>query len=143
MNPAGAIVFDTNVVISAALKPRSVPAAALSAALDRGHLVTCGRALDELSGVLQRRKFDRFAPRVQRLAVLALVEARATLVTVRTQDFAMVQGACRDPDDELFLALAFAADAKAIVSGDDDLLTLSSWRGVVICTPAQYLAQGA
>ena len=64
-------------------------------------------------------------------------------VAVGQQHFQAARGACRDPDDELFLALALAADAETIVSGDDDLLILTPWRGIAICTPADYLARSA
>jgi predicted nucleic acid-binding protein len=37
---------------------------------------------------------------------------------------------CRDPHDLPFLRLAVAGKAKALVSGDRDLLTLAGARGV-------------
>ena len=46
---------------------------------------------------------------------------------------------CRDPKDNMFLALAQAADAKLILTGDQDLLTLHPWRTIPILTPADYL----
>lgn len=42
----------------------------------------------------------------------------------------------RDPDDDEVLACAIAADADLIVSGDGDLLTLGSFRGIPIVTAA-------
>ncbi len=45
--------------------------------------------------------------------------------------------ACRDPDDDEVLALAVAARAELIVSGDSDLLTLKSFQGVPIVSPAE------
>jgi hypothetical protein len=39
---------------------------------------------------------------------------------------------CRDPDDDEVLALAIAAKLELIVSGDNDLLWLSSFEGVPI-----------
>ena len=47
---------------------------------------------------------------------------------------------CRDPKDDKYLELAFAAGAETIVSSDDDLLVLHPWRGVRILRPADYLA---
>ena len=46
---------------------------------------------------------------------------------------------CRDPDDDMYLELALAADAEMIVSGDADLLVLSPWRGIPILTASGYL----
>ena len=48
---------------------------------------------------------------------------------------------CRDSRDNKFLALALIADADAIVSSDEDLLTLHPWRGIPILTPTQFLAE--
>lgn len=47
--------------------------------------------------------------------------------------------ACRDPHDDVFLELALAGEATAIVSGDDDLLTLNPFREIPILTPDQFL----
>lgn len=47
--------------------------------------------------------------------------------------------ACRDPKDDQFLALAVAANASAIVSGDDDLLVLHPLQGIDILKPAEFL----
>jgi predicted nucleic acid-binding protein len=50
------------------------------------------------------------------------------------------QPVCRDPDDDEVLALALAARAELIVSGDNDLLVLQQFEGIPIVTPAQALA---
>jgi predicted nucleic acid-binding protein len=42
-----------------------------------------------------------------------------------------------DPDDDDVLACAVAAEADYIVSGDRDLLSLGSFRGIPIVTPAE------
>jgi uncharacterized protein len=46
---------------------------------------------------------------------------------------------CRDPDDDQVLALAIAAKVELIVSGDNDLLSLSSFEGIPIVAPAEAL----
>ena len=46
---------------------------------------------------------------------------------------------CRDPRDDMYLELALAAQASAILSGDRDLLVLHPWRGIPIVRPADYL----
>ena len=43
--------------------------------------------------------------------------------------------ACRDPDDRKFLQLAYAAKADALVTGDEDLLTLAGKSRIPILTP--------
>jgi len=51
----------------------------------------------------------------------------------------LTQPVCRDPDDDAALACALAAHADLIVSGDDDLLILSTFEGIPIVTPAVAL----
>jgi putative PIN family toxin of toxin-antitoxin system len=48
---------------------------------------------------------------------------------------------CRDPNDDMVLECAVLAGAQIIVSGDKDLLALSSYRGIRIMTPAKFLAE--
>jgi predicted nucleic acid-binding protein len=49
------------------------------------------------------------------------------------------QPVCRDPDDDAVLALAIAAKADLIVSGDEDLLSMNSFAGIPILSPALAL----
>jgi predicted nucleic acid-binding protein len=49
-------------------------------------------------------------------------------------------GATRDPDDEMILECAQAAEASYIVSGDKKhLLSLRQFRGIPIVSPADFL----
>ena len=45
----------------------------------------------------------------------------------------------RDPDDDRVIACAFAARAVAIVSGDDDLLSMKAVSGITISAVAEAL----
>jgi len=47
--------------------------------------------------------------------------------------------ACRDSKDDLYLALAFSAQADTLVSSDEDLLILNPWRKIPIVNAAQFL----
>ncbi len=69
-------------------------------------------------------------------ALLNLVRLRGELV-VPNRYFT----ACRDPKDDKFLEAAVAGEADCIVSGDDDLLTLSPFEGIPILRPAEFLAR--
>lgn len=46
---------------------------------------------------------------------------------------------CRDPKDDFVLACGLAAHANLIVSGDNDLLVLQSFKNIPIVTAAQAL----
>ena len=48
---------------------------------------------------------------------------------------------CRDPDDDIVLACALAANVSMIVTGDNDLLVLHPWQGIEIVKPAEALQQ--
>lgn len=48
--------------------------------------------------------------------------------------------ASRDPNDDHVLGCALAAEARMVVTGDKDLLTLHPFQTIAIVTPAQFLA---
>jgi hypothetical protein len=48
---------------------------------------------------------------------------------------------CRDPKDNKFLELAVSGQADYILSSDKDLLVLQPFRGILIMTPADFLAE--
>jgi glycogen debranching enzyme len=50
-----------------------------------------------------------------------------------------LSGACRDPKDAKFLACAVEGEAHYLVSSDNDLLDMRSFREVVIHNPGQFL----
>jgi putative PIN family toxin of toxin-antitoxin system len=45
---------------------------------------------------------------------------------------------CRDPDDLMVLGLVEPGDAKAIVTGDNDLLVLGAFKSASIMTPRAF-----
>lgn len=131
------IVLDTNLIVSAALLPKSTSGRALLKALQYGELVVSDATWAELLQVLHRPKFDRyFAPPARRAEFLDLL-ARS----VRWCDVTSRTGDCADPKDNKFLELACDAPAMLIVTGDDDLLRLHPWRGVRIVAPAAFTAE--
>jgi predicted nucleic acid-binding protein len=73
----------------------------------------------------------------ERLAFLATLVREAELVVVTA-----VVTDCRDPKDNKFLELALSGKATHIVSGDEDLLVLHPFRGVLILTLQAFVAQG-
>lgn len=128
------VVVDTNIVVSAALKSTSTPVLALLTARTSARLAISRAVRDEYVEVLSRPKFAKAIPPAQRDAFLSSLLADAVMFepAVRVHD-------CRDPDDNMYLELALAADAEVIVSGDADLLELSPWRGIPILTASSYL----
>lgn len=128
-------VFDTNVIISAALFASSKPGVALNVALDRGKVLISLAVISELNDVLSRPKFERYVPLEKRERFLAVLCRDAILVEIveRVEE-------CRDPKDDKFLELAVNGNATAIVSGDRDLLVLHPFREIPIITPDEFLS---
>jgi putative PIN family toxin of toxin-antitoxin system len=129
-------VLDTNVVVSAMLLPRSIPRRALDKALTAGRLLVSVDTVAELNDVLRREHFDKYLREEERLEFLAALLREAELV-----DIVCAVSDCRDPKDNMFLELALSGAATAIVSGDDDLLTMHPFRGIPIVTSQSFVTQ--
>jgi putative PIN family toxin of toxin-antitoxin system len=128
-------VVDTNVLVSAFLW-QGTPGRVIELAADNDvQLFTSRALLDELAATLVKRKLTKYVAATGLTAdqMLAAYRRITTLVTARQLD-AQVS---RDADDDAVLACGLAARADLIVSGDDDLLSLKSFRGVPIVTVAQ------
>jgi putative PIN family toxin of toxin-antitoxin system len=101
--------------------------------LDRyGGLLKTTATEQEVLAVLQR---PRIAPKIAPFFLdnMRRLFAQAELVAI-TEAVA----ACRDPDDDKFLELAVSGRADVLVTGDDDLLVLDTFRGIPIVTPAAF-----
>jgi putative PIN family toxin of toxin-antitoxin system len=134
MSFARRIVIDTGVLVSAAIRPESIPALALEKALLHFEVCASEETLTELSTVLLRRKFDRYATMKLRQAFVAGFRERVVLfvVTNEVED-------CPDPKDNKFLALAELAEAELIVASDPHLTSMHPWRGIPVMPPAPFL----
>lgn len=131
-----AVVCDTNVLVSAVLFPHSVPGQAVSHARNTGQLLTTPELAAELQAVLMRTKFARYISDELRDEFLATYLAEATFVVVSERVIV-----CRDPKDNMVLDAAINGNALCVISGDEDLLVLSPFRGIPIVRPAEYLEQ--
>jgi len=101
-------------------------------------LCTSTALLAELAEVIGRAKFTA---RVHDAGVAAaeLVEDYARLAEI-VVPVSLPASVSRDPDDDLVLATALAAEASFIVTGDRDLLTLGTFRDIRILDAADALA---
>lgn len=134
-------VFDTSTLISAMLRPSSVPRQAFVSALGSHTLFVSPETIAELGQVLRRPKFDAYAAPAERATFLAKYSQGTTLLIPDARSEQTANGACRDPKDCKFLALAMACNPGMLVSSDDDLLSLKKWRGTQILSPAAFLAR--
>lgn len=133
------VVLDTNIVVSGFLWDNE-PRALIEAAIEgRTRLFTSEALIRELAGVLPREKF---AARlfVKQLSIPALVERYRVLADIVAP--AVLSGpVSKDPDDDLVLATALAAQADVIVSGDNDLRNLKYFHRIPILNATDALSQ--
>jgi putative PIN family toxin of toxin-antitoxin system len=129
------VVLDTNVLISRMLIPQSVAGRAVSRLLHQAQLLVSEATLSELAQTLTRKKFDPYVSQEDRQEFFRRFARVAEWVTVTS-----TVRQCRDPRDDKFLELAVDGEAHLLVTGDQDLLTLSPFRSVSILTPADVLA---
>jgi putative PIN family toxin of toxin-antitoxin system len=131
------VVVDTNVLISAALSPDGAPARLLRRLHRESRLVFAPATFDELRTRLWLPKFDRYASIESRRRFLSNTRESARWHEVPASLNA--QTWCRDPNDDKFIALALAAKATWLITGDDDLLCLDPLGELRILTPRAAL----
>ena len=95
--------------------------------------VVCPQLIAEISNVLDRAHVRRRLPRADADRYLLTLATRAT----QMPDPEPIAAATRDPDDDYLIALARAARADLIVSGDNDLLEWPEQQPPVV-TPAAF-----
>ncbi len=126
--------MDTNALISAALIGDSANAKAFDKVLREGVLAFSEPTFLEFMEVLYRPKFDKYLSDEKRSGIIAVIEQNA-------KRFAPTETitSCADPDDNIFLELALAANAACIITGDKKLQLLHPLRGVSIINAADFL----
>lgn len=130
-------VLDTNVLISALYSAKGPPGRLLSAWVDGlFDLVMSDDVLAEFRRVLGYPKHRHlFAERPAAIAIL-LEKLRTAIFNGEIPEVPPLES---DPSDTMFLALALAAQADVLVSGDSHLLDLGAYEGIPILTPTQFL----
>lgn len=129
------VVLDPNVLVSAAISPAGPPRQILTAwTNERFDLIVSPAVLDELADVLARPKLERFITTAIAVAFIAGLATDAIIVA----DPPDPPSVSPDPDDDYLIALALAAGADYLVSGDRHLLELTE-PDPPILTPRQFL----
>ena len=129
------VVLDTNVLISAALRPTGPPRAAIDIVRTaNGVLLFSNNSFHELQSRLLRAKLDRYVGREGRVLYLVQIKAVSEWVSITGAKLG-----CRDPDDDKILETALMGDADCLVTGDQDLLEMSSFGGIPIVSPVTFL----
>ena len=130
------VVLDTNVLISAALLPQSVPVRLLQHVLVRSRLVFSQATFTELETRLWKPKFDRYVSLETRRSLLADLSAVAEWVAPKS-----TARHSRDADDDAFIHAAIEGGTTWLVSGTEDLLVLGRVQAVEIIRPAEAVGR--
>ncbi len=94
-------------------------------------LVLTNEMMAQLDEVLSRQKFKARVAAIG-LTVDTITGRLAKIAEMVEPAVVAIPANLRDPDDLAVLACAVAAEADLIVSGDKDLLSLGSFRGIPI-----------
>ena len=131
------VVIDTNVVVSAFVF-RAGTLAWLREAIVNGAVIplVSDETLAELVRVLAYPRFG-LAPEDRESIIVHYMEHAEAIKQPRSR---ARLPRCRDPHDEMFVRLAYAARADAIVTGDDDLLALAPESRIPILGPVAFRA---
>ena len=128
-------VLDPNVLVAAVIRPDGVAARCLVAFGEgRYELIASRLLLGELRTVLAREKFRSFLT-LERVNQFVEALARDAEVADDPREPAPLS---RDPRDDYLIALARAASAHVLVTGDRDLLEVVS-PDVRIVSPREFL----
>jgi len=127
------LVLDTNILISAVAfggKPKVILEKVIRGDI---RLVLSDPILEEVQGVLLGKKFRYPAHIVVEIAqqLVSLAE-----IVYPEESISVIKN---DPPDNRILECAVAGKVKYIVSGDEDLLSVTSFRKIEILSPDKFL----
>ena len=106
------VVIDTNILVSALLKPRGIPAAIMVLALSRRvQLCVSEDVFAEYDEVIRRSRFNLPADTIEGALRSIRRVGHWVKPTVHVEE-------CTDPDDNIFLECAQAAEADHLVTGN-------------------------
>lgn len=125
-------VFDTNVLIAAFVTEGICSRLLIRGRKKQFDLILCPFILQEFEHVLTSKLL---LSRNETREILKLVsEALHSVI----RPIEPVSGICRDPDDDAILACALGTGAGYLVTGDEDLLELKTFKGVRIVTARDF-----
>jgi uncharacterized protein len=126
-------VYDTNLIISAALSPSGIPSSLLVLAFDRTvQLSVSPVILEEYAKVLHRPKFD-LSEQVITGLMRKITEAAVLVHPTRRLS------ASPDESDNRFLECAREAAAQYLVTGNKRHFPFPAFEGIRIVSPAEFV----
>lgn len=129
-------VIDTNVLISALLFGGRIGCLREFWRSRRIIPLISKETFGELRRVLSYPKF-----RLSREEIGAIIEIEILPWFEVVEIVELIAGICRDLHDDMFLAVAANGHADLLITGDNDLLELKTFRNTMIVTPADFLSR--
>ncbi len=127
------VVLDINVLVSAIIFPGVCRDIVASFAEKEFAIALSPALLEDLLRVLEKPKLRKLISPDIFEDMISLIHMKALIVKPRVK-----VKACRDPEDDAVIECAIAAKAKRIVTGDQDLLTMKTYRGISIISPRSF-----
>ncbi len=128
------VVFDTNVIVSAALYEKSLPALLLSLGLeDKVRFFVSPALLHEYEAVLKRPRFKLSHREITEL--MGKINRKALIVTP-TKRLKILKA---DEPDNRILECAIEADADFIITGNKKHFPFEEFKGSKIVTPREFI----
>lgn len=132
------VVLDTNLFVSALLKPGSNPDIILRLVKDeKVLLLMSGSICLEISRVLTYPKIRKqLIASDEELKNFVQLLSTVAIITPDTLNLPLLDA---DPDDTKYLVCAVEGHADFIISGDHHLTDLMMYRGIRIVTPGDFI----
>ena len=128
------VIFDTNVIVSAALYEGSLPALLLSLGLeDKVRLFVSPALLNEYESVFKRPRFK--LDHRETLRLIEKIKEKAVLV-IPTRQLKILQA---DEADNRILECATKAKADYIITGNKRHFPFEEFRGTKIVSPKEFM----
>ena len=126
------IVLDTNVLVSAFLKPRSKPARIMRLVLQGDiQIIINEHILAEYLEVLKRPKFDLNLKNVQ--TILEVIRSKGINAPSLAESFDLP-----DSSDEPFLEAALASTADVLITGNRKHFPKKTCKGQKVVSPTEF-----
>jgi len=127
-------VFDTNVFIAAIITEGICSRILHRARAREFSLVSCPFIMAEIRRVLSK-KFH-----LSHHETASAIEPISEAIHHIVEHNLKIANICRDADDDNIIACAVAAKADYLVTGDDDLLEIKSYKDIKILNPRDFEA---
>ena len=133
------VVIDTNVLVSAFLSPRGVPARIFKRLEQEAfELLLSEQILHEYAVALRYERVKKVHKLTDEQIVRLLEDLRTSATIIKPTRSLTVVAA--DPDDNKLFECALAGGAQFIVSGDAKVQAVKHYQGIEVLSPTLFLA---